>query len=372
MMGYLSGTNLLFSPTLLHAKEPDFEQYLETSKQGIKAITSNDQAQAFIQKTMGPFVEATLVQPARGRRKHIHPLPALLIEKMMTLAQKIAMWHYSSDLEKQLDQETEPIPPKIRDLSPAHLSWLKNNSQETNFHRVFMLAKTYADLAKTEDSVIAELPHFALYAQYLYQTYPPWQKEKAGLVHIAEKEGAQGILQRLQEYWGSKASEANQPLPSVKNQELYAARYLHQHFLPYLQPYLRTAVLQLQRDSKRHAREIWRELRKWQNDQTQKNGLLRLCGTWQWLIHNHQNHGDHKTVMVYPPPSQYDRMDPQPAKIQVQGDTVYIRWEFPRGIIQEESLLFSEKDRALSGTFMNNLGPNGNITARRMKPCHKK
>ena len=73
--------------------------------------------------------------------------------------------------------------------------------------------------------------------------------------------------------------------------------------------------------------------------------------------------------MVYPPPSQYHRMDPQPATIRVQGDTVYIRWEFPRGIVQEESLLFGEKDQLLSGTFVNNLGPNGNITGRRVKPC---
>ena len=76
--------------------------------------------------------------------------------------------------------------------------------------------------------------------------------------------------------------------------------------------------------------------------------------------------------MIYPPPSQYDRMDPKPTKIQVQGNTVYIRWEFPRGIIQEESLLLSEEDQLLSGTFVNNLGPNGSITGRRVKPCPKK
>ena len=73
--------------------------------------------------------------------------------------------------------------------------------------------------------------------------------------------------------------------------------------------------------------------------------------------------------MVYPPPSQYHRMDPQPAMIRVQGDTVYIRWEFPRGIVQEESLLLSEKDQLLSGSFANSLGPKGNITGRRVKPC---
>ena len=125
---------------------------------------------------------------------------------------------------------------------------------------------------------------------------------------------------------------------------------------------------QFPHECERRAWEAWQEVQEWKIQQDERQDLARLCGTWQWLIHNHQNHGDHKTIMVYPPPSQYGRMDPQPAKIQVQGDTVYIRWEFPNGIFQEESLLFSEKDRVLSGNFVNNMGPNGNITGRRIAP----
>ncbi len=147
--------------------------------------------------------------------------------------------------------------------------------------------------------------------------------------------------------------------------------FLRQSFLPIATAHVKTGLLQLQVRSEEQAWTTWQTIQTWNNDRKNEHGLRRLCGTWQWLIHNHQNHGDHKTIMVYPPPSQYHRMDPQPSTIRVQGDTVYIRWEFPRGIVQEESLLFGEKDQLLSGTFVNNLGPNGNITARRIKPCRE-
>jgi len=357
-------------PTPLFANEPDFEKFLATPTQQITAVTSSSQAQTFVRATMGPFIQATSHQQTRGRRYKTPPLPTPITQKMVTLAVGVATWHFSSELEMRLhqgDKRGRSIP------SNDHLLWLTKTSQQPEFHRVFALANTYLELAKTQEPVIDELPHFAHYVHYLHQHYSIWTKGNTGWLTIAEKAGAQGIIQRLHEYWNTAASkESDFPAPSVRNQESYAARYLHQHYLPLHQAYLYAALIKLQMETEHRTRVIWNELRQWQTDQKNQRGLMRLCGTWQWLIHNHQNHGDHKTVMIYPPPSQYDRMDPKPAKIQVQGDTVYIRWEFPRGIIQEESLLLSEKDRALSGTFVNNMGPNGSITGRRVKPCQEK
>ncbi len=364
------GVTMGLGPAPLLAQEPDFEMFLNTPTPTITAVTSNSQAQAFVRATMGPFIQATSHQQTRGRRYKKPPLPTPITQKMVNLAVGVATWHFSSEIETRLHQGHKrgtSIP------SNGHLIWLTNASQQPEFHRVFALANTYRELATTQESAIVELPHYARYAQYLHQQYSTWTKDNQGWLTIAEEEGAQGISQRLHEYWNTEASkESNFPAPSVRNQESYASRYLHQHYLPLHQAYLQAALVSLQMETERRARAIWNELRKWQTDQKHQRGLMRLCGTWQWLIHNHQNHGDHKTVMIYPPPSQYDRMDPKPAKIQVQGDTVYIRWEFPRGIIQEESLLFSEKDRALSGTFVNNMGHNGSITGRRVKPCKEK
>lgn len=372
MVGALGGVITIFSPLPLHARESDFEQFLETAKPKITTITSNEQAQAFTNKTMGPFITASQNNNPRARRPKGQQLAPFLTEKMVSLGKEVAKWHFSYEFEKQFDKNFESISAPSQEFSPAHLSWIQENSSQIDFLRVLGIAETYVDLAKTPDSVLEELPHFATYAQGISQTYPLGPKGNLGLLAIAENEGAEGITHRLQEYWDKNVSSLLDPsLISPERRAFYAARYLHHHYLPYLQTYLRAALLKQQLESKHQARALWDELQQWQIDQKQTKGLMRLCGTWQWLIHNHQNHGDHKTVMVYPPPSQYNRLDPKPAKIQVQGDTVYIRWEFPRGIIQEESLLFSEKDRALSGTFVNNMGPIGNITARRVKPCPK-
>lgn len=364
------GATMGLGPAPLLAQEPDFEKFFNTPTPKITAVTSNSQAQAFVRATMGPFIQATSHQQTRGRRYKKPPLPTPITQKMVTLAVGVATWHFSLEMETRLHQEHKrgtSIPSK------SHLIWLTKASQQPELHRVLALTKTYHELAKTPEPAIVELPHYARYAQYLHQQYSIWTKENKGWLTLAEKAGAQGIIQRLHEYWDTEPSkESDFPTPSVQIQESFAARYLHQHYLPLHQAYLQAALVRLQMETEHRTRAIWNELRQWQTDQKNQRGLMRLCGTWQWTIHNHQNHGDYKTVMIYPPPSQYDRMDPKPAKIQVQGDTVYIRWEFPRGIIQEESLLFSEKDRALSGTFVNNLGPNGSITGRRVKPCQEK
>ncbi len=377
-MGLLALTMVLagevsLGPTPLLAQEPNFEKFLNTPTQKITAVTSNLHAQAFVRATMGPFIHATSHKKSRGRRHKKPPLPATITQKMVNLAAGVATWHFSSEMEMQLHQGHKRGMFFLHDTSNEHLTWLTKVSTQPKLHRVFALANTYLELAATQQPAIVELPHYARYAQYLYLHYSIWTKENKGWFTIAEKARAQGVIQRLHEYWDIEASkESDFPIPSVRNQESYAARYLHQHYLPLHQAYLQAALVTLQMETEHRTRVMWNQLRQWQTDQKRKRSLLRLCGTWQWLIHNHQNHGDYTTVMIYPSPSQYDRMDPKPAKIQVQGDTVYIRWEFPRGIIQEESLLFSEKDRALSGTFVNNMGPNGSITGRRVKPCKEK
>jgi hypothetical protein len=97
----------------------------------------------------------------------------------------------------------------------------------------------------------------------------------------------------------------------------------------------------------------------------------RLCGTWQWTIHNHRNHQEQKTVIVLLPPGTPAPPDmPQPAKMVVMGDAVYLRWEFPRGY-QEDSMLLAKEDRRLEGTFMNSAGDWGAITGKRIAPCTK-
>jgi hypothetical protein len=100
-----------------------------------------------------------------------------------------------------------------------------------------------------------------------------------------------------------------------------------------------------------------------------QQAVLRLCGTWQWTIHNHKNHQEQKTAIVLLPPGTPAPPDqPQPSKMVVMGDAVYLRWEFPQGY-QEDSLLLGQDDRRLEGTFKNSAGDWGAITGKRIAPC---
>ena len=102
-----------------------------------------------------------------------------------------------------------------------------------------------------------------------------------------------------------------------------------------------------------------------------QQSAARLCGTWQWTIHNHRNHQEQKAVIVLLPPGTPAPPDmPQPATMIVMGDAVYLRWEFPRGY-QEDSMLLAKEDRRLEGTFTNSAGEWGAITGKRIAPCTK-
>jgi hypothetical protein len=128
-----------------------------------------------------------------------------------------------------------------------------------------------------------------------------------------------------------------------------------------VEPVERWAILTTHRE--------WFRLFSWKDQVRQQRGLTRLCGTWQWSIHNHQNHREEKTAVVFAPPGAGPTAGP--AEIIVIGDTVYLRWESPAGV-QEDSLLFSAETQRLEGTFVNTAGGWGSITGKRTASCASK
>ncbi|MCW5799786.1 MAG: hypothetical protein KIT40_14905 [Nitrospira sp.] len=110
----------------------------------------------------------------------------------------------------------------------------------------------------------------------------------------------------------------------------------------------------------------WFRIYNWKDQVRQQRGLVRLCGTWQWSIHNHQNHREEKTAVIFAPPGSVSATSP--AEIIVLGDSVYLRWETRAGV-QEDSLLFSGEGQRLEGTFVNTAGGWGSITGKRTASC---
>jgi hypothetical protein len=116
------------------------------------------------------------------------------------------------------------------------------------------------------------------------------------------------------------------------------------------------------------AAAAWWELHEWKERIRRARGRARLCGTWQWIIHNHQTHREQKTVMLFPPAGQAPANFPLPAETVVLGDSIYLRWE-QDGHIQEDSLLFIKDGTMIEGSFVNNTGGWGSITGKRTSSC---
>ena len=134
-------------------------------------------------------------------------------------------------------------------------------------------------------------------------------------------------------------------------------------------PRLAGLAFRAEAEAERNVRTLWDRLQSWNDQARAQKAAERLCGTWQWTIHNHKNHLEQKTTIVLLPPGAVAPPDfPQPSRMSVLGDAVYLRWEFQRGY-QEDSLLLAKEDRRLEGTFTNSAGDWGAITGKRIAPC---
>jgi len=121
-------------------------------------------------------------------------------------------------------------------------------------------------------------------------------------------------------------------------------------------------------EASQKATAAWWDIYGWKERIRQARGQARLCGTWQWITHNHQMHGEQKATVIFPPAGQVSAHAATPAEIIILGDAIYLRWE-QNGHVQEDSLLFIKDNTRIEGSFMNNTGGWGPITAKRTAPC---
>jgi hypothetical protein len=125
----------------------------------------------------------------------------------------------------------------------------------------------------------------------------------------------------------------------------------------------------LAQEAARVAMEEWWRLKTWKDRVRTIRGQSRLCGTWQWVIHNHQrHHEEQKLSLLFPPAGKDGGQLPGLMETVVLGDVVYLRWE-REGKVQEDSLLFSKEGQRLEGTFVNSQGGWGSISGKRTAAC---
>lgn len=122
-------------------------------------------------------------------------------------------------------------------------------------------------------------------------------------------------------------------------------------------------------DAMQAAYQEWDRIRSWKDRVRELRGQARLCGTWQWIIHNHQqNHQEQKFSLLFPPAGHTKGTRPELVETIVLGENVYLRWEID-GRVQEDSLQFNKEGQRLEGTFVNSQGGWGSISGKKTAGC---
>lgn len=281
----------------------------------------------------------------------------------LRLTGELAAWNLAAELREAADKGTPALQALVRDTE-AHRNWLAAaKPRHERLHRAFHLAEVLAAFAPG-GLPAGDIPGFHEYAAGLDRATPLTGAESSWSV-LAERDGAAGLRQRLR--------SAASPASGEQEQERLAQTYFETRLKPVLTAQVTALTVLAEAEAERGSREAWLRLHTWRDRQREAQGLARLCGTWQWTVHNHQNHQDHKMVMVFdPPPSATQQPVPaqgmKPARIVVLGEGVYLRWESTGGY-QEDSLLFTGEGQRLEGSFVNSAGAWGSIMGKRMGVC---
>jgi hypothetical protein len=345
--------------------------FLEQHRTQILQLASDEEALAFFQSTTTIEAQDSRIHPKSQSAPTHLKLPAEIKEAITSYLGSLAATTHAKTFREILVKPTTAIPPPS-DVIPgeAQRQWLMKYSP---FQTLKTAIDLYAQVSAWSDTMASHplLPpgdEFAKFASYYDQTYQDWDESPLSWTSIFQQHGQKGIEDRLLEYWQTSDHLANPHTSSLPIHDAYAQHYIEIRLLPMFRATLLTHTIQLEATAYATAWEAWRNIQQWQQrEQTQLN-ITRLCGTWHWTVHNHQNHGDHKMTVTFSLPDPSSPSPIEPSTIEIHGDTVYLKWTFPQGV-QEDSLLLSNYDTRLEGTFKNSLGPHGSISGKRLSAC---
>lgn len=356
------------------AEEPDLGAAVKEQGAALAQVKTDADALSLFSKSLGPMLGLGGGREGRGQTRagsavkpkgagEIQPaLPPDQAEAALRLTRELAAWRLASAVKDSAERALPSLTPLLAQAATqrewlaggdAHRPWLR---------RALALADLLAALETTPAEAEPSPPGYEDFAARLDRQIPlVGSGDQESWVRIAEREGIEGLRRRL--------AEAGQPL---------ADRYVRTRLRPVLTAQALALTLRAEAEAEWNSRLAWQQLRAWPERLRQEQGLARLCGSWQWTIHNHQNHQDHKLVMRFEAPFTQAAGEAaagqpmlKPARIVVLGDAVYLRWESAGGV-QEDSLLFTGEGRRLEGSFTNSAGAWGSITGKRVSGCAPK
>ena len=343
---------------------------LDKHHQAILALASDKEAIQFHQRFMPTQPPSSQTHSNRRRSQPSTTTHAIPTETESTIT---AFWAALATIGYVREFRTVPKESFsknfFRDTYPSETQrdWLRSKH----------VVETFATLLKIHDAVSTWTPQTKtksaspnLFSQFdtLYDHIDATTHTQVW-IRLLHQLGFDGIQLKLEEYWQAQ-NQQELSLTSDPLKQPALQHYIESRLLPLFHTHLLTQATQVEAQAMNVAWTSWNHIQEWQQEQRTLLSMNRLCGKWKWIIHNHQNHGDHKTTMTFSKPGQAAPTQMQPSSIHIHGDTVFLKWTFPQGT-QEDSLLMSNRDTRLEGTFINSLGPHGSISGKRLSACQK-
>jgi hypothetical protein len=344
---------------------PSFGQLVQEQRSLLSSIRSDDAALEAFAKVVGPHLGlADLSAMLRAKALPLKLTKELLLEETTEVTRQfmrgLAVWQLAQQVQAAV---TSPDKAKLSQLQeklatePAWLEAEQNYAQ--GVQSVKKLSETLASM-RAPEAALAKVPPW--YADYVGKL----DAQSLGDVGLADSWGTLIEEKGPKGLWEHLATSA--PQEAVEQERLSGAQqYFNSRIRPLI---LREAVataVRLERDAALTVHMNWLRLRSWKDRVRTARGYPRLCGTWHWTVHNHQNHNEQKTLVTFgangPGPA-----TPNLAEAVILGDAVYLRWEVD-GRVQEDSLLFAKEGQRLEGTFVNSLGGWGAVSGKRTGVC---
>ncbi len=350
---------------------PDFPSILQVQARNLASVTSDAEALALFSTRLGPLlglkdaISALTNQPAAGKDSD-GTVSSDLTKAAVRLTAEMAAWRLAAAVKEAANAEDTKALQTIQQETMPQQSWLLEGKERAFLRQTMTQSAVLTSIQTTEVQESDTPPGYEGYAAYLDRTYPRFIGPDSSWLTMAEREGPAGLRRRLMEFW-ERTAQSN--VDHVEKEKL-AARYFHIRLRSVLVAHLAALAIRVEAEAEQRTRAEWLRLRSWQDTLREMKGLARLCGTWQWTVHNHKNHQEHKMVLSFLPPDVPSPDGPRPTKIVVLGDAVYLRWEFQGGY-QEDSLLFTGGSQRLEGTFTNSAGAWGSITGKRAAACSR-
>jgi hypothetical protein len=342
---------------------------LQEQRHTILRLSSDPEALTF-NETFIPQQRQPQHSPARQKssrnKQASHPIPQEIQKAitsfwaaMVTLA-AVQEFRAVPDASLPTHLFTEILPSEVQ------RQWLFSKPSLQGFKDLVEFQKKLSTWPKQEPVALSPHNHVSQFEKLDYHIDSTSSRQT--WISLFNDLGFTGIQAKLGEYW-QQHDQQDLPLPASNSlQQAYIQHYIESRLFPIFYAHLLIQAIQAEAQAYTVAWESWNHIQQWQQQEHTHRAMERLCGTWKWIIHNHQNHGDHKTTMTFSAPGQSTPSQVQPSSILIHGDTVYLKWTFPQGI-QEDSLLLSNRDTRLEGTFTNSLGPHGSISGQRLSPC---